>query len=62
MSKRNWLFINVQNSQKRVNEGFKMLDESRELLEKIKKNKDLIDQNGSFKTIQKVKKSRKKII
>jgi GTPase SAR1 family protein len=55
MSKRNWLFINVQQSQKRVNEGFKMLDDSRELLEKIKKNKDLIDQNGSFKTMQKVK-------
>ena len=40
MSKRNWLFINVQNSQKRVNDGFKMLDDSRELLEKIKKTKN----------------------
>ena len=32
-----------------------MLDQSRELLEKIKKNKALIDQNGEFKTKQIVK-------
>ena len=55
MSKRGWLFENVKNSQKRVNDGFRMLDQSRELLEKIKKNKALIDQNGEFKTKQIVK-------
>ena len=59
MSKRNWLFINVQNSQKRVNDGFKMLDDSRELLEKIKKNKELIDKNGKFTTKLKIKIPRK---
>ena len=59
MSKRNWLFINIQNSQKRVNDGFKMLDDSRELLEKIKKNKELIDKNGKFTTKQKIKIPRK---
>lgn len=50
MFKRSWLFENVKSSQKIINQGFKMLDDSRELLEKIKKNKALIDQNGSFKT------------
>ena len=55
MLQRNWLFENVKCSQKRVNEGFKMLDDSRELLEQIKKNKDLIDQNGEFKTTQTIK-------
>ena len=49
MFKRNWLFENVKNSQQIINEDFKMLDDSRELLEKIKKNKALIDQNGSSK-------------
>ena len=49
LSKRNLLFDSAKNLQKRVNQGFKMLDESRELLEKIKKNKDLIEQNRSFK-------------
>ena len=47
--KRNWLFDSVKQSQEIVNDGFKMLDESSELLEKIKKNKKLIDQNSSFK-------------
>lgn len=59
MSKRNWLYENAKSSQDRVNEGFKMLDQSSELLEKIKKNKKLIDQNGSFKVKQKVKVPRK---
>ena len=58
MFKRSWLFENVKSSQKIINEGFKMLDDSRELLEKIKKNKALIDQNGSFKTKTIVKKPR----
>ena len=49
LSKRNLLFDSAKNLQKRVNQGFKMLDESRELLEKIKKNKTLIEQNRSFK-------------
>jgi len=52
LSKRNLLFDSAKNLQKRVNEGFKMLDESRELLEKIKKNKTLIEQNRSFKVKQ----------
>ena len=56
LSKRNLLFDSAKNLQKRVNQGFKMLDESRELLEKIKKNKTLIEQNRSFqlKQIEKV--------
>ncbi len=55
MSKRNWLIESVKNSQKRVNQGFKMLEESRELLEKIKKKKALIEENSYFKVKQKVK-------
>ena len=58
MFKRNWLFENVKNSQQVINEDFKMLDDSRELLEKIKKNKALIDQNSSFKFKQIVKNPR----
>ena len=56
MSKRNWLYENVKSSQKRVNEGFKMLDKSKELLDAIKKNKKLIDENGSFthKVVKKI--------
>ena len=56
MSKRNWLYENVKSSQKRVNEGFRMLDRSKELLDAIKKNKKLIDENGSFthKVIKKI--------
>ena len=50
LSKRNLLFDSAKNLQKRVNEGFKMLDESRVLLENIKKNKDLIEENRFFKT------------
>ena len=49
LSKRNLLFDSAKNLQKRINQGFKMLDESRELLEKIKKNKTLIEQTRSFK-------------
>jgi hypothetical protein len=52
LSKRNLLFDSAKNLQKRINQGFKMLDESRELLEKIKKNKTLIEQNRSFKVKQ----------
>jgi len=48
---REWLFANVESSQKRVNEGFKMLEKSRDLLEAIKKNKELIDKNENFKYI-----------
>lgn len=40
----------VKNSQERITEGFRMLDQSKEFLDKIKKNKALIDQNGSFET------------
>ena len=58
MFKRNWLFENVKSSQQIINEDFKMLDDSRELLEKIKRNKALINQNGSFKTKQIVKNPR----
>ena len=59
MSKRNWLYENVKSSQKRVNQGFKMLDYSKELLDAIKKNKKLIDENGSFthKVIKKVERT-----
>ena len=48
---REWLFANVESSQKRVNEVFKMLEKSRDLLEAIKKNKELIDINENFKYI-----------
>lgn len=58
MFKRNLLFENVKSSQQIINEDFKMLDDSRDLLEKIKKNKALIDQNGAFKDIRKVKKQK----
>ena len=50
LSKRNLLFDSAINLQKRVNQRFKMFHESRVLLENIKKNKDLIEENRLFKT------------
>ena len=50
LSKRNLLFDSAKNLQKRVNQRFKMFHESRALLEIIKKNKDLIEENRFFKT------------
>ena len=59
MLKRSWLFQHVKSSQQIINEGFKMLDNSKELLDEIKRHKDLIDKNGCFKTKQKNKIPRK---
>ena len=55
-NKRNWLFANVKSSKERFNESLRNFEESIDLLEKIKKNKSLIDQIGFFKTKQKIKK------
>ena len=42
-NKRNWLFANVKSSKERFNESLRNFEESKDLLEKIKKNKSLID-------------------
>ena len=54
--KRKWLFANVKSSKERFNKSLRNFEESKDLLEKIKKNKSLIDQIGFFKTKQKIKK------
>ena len=48
MIKRNWLFASVQNSRQRINDTFDLLEESNNLLNLIKKNQKLLDENGSF--------------
>ena len=53
--KRQWLFANVESSKERFNKSLRNFEESIDLLEKIKKNKSLIDQIGFFKTKQKIK-------
>ena len=55
LSKRICLFDCLKNCRIRVNQNLRMIDESKELLDKIKKNKTLINQNRSFKVKQKVK-------
>ena len=41
--KRKWLFANVKSSKERFNKSLRNFEESKDLLEKIKKNKSLID-------------------
>ena len=48
MIKRNWLFASVQSSRQRINDTFDLLEESNNLLNLIKKNQKLLDENGSF--------------
>ena len=48
MEYREWLFATVQSSKDRINEGFRLLERSNNLLEAIKKNKKKLDENGSF--------------
>ena len=62
MIKRNWLFASVQSSRQRINETFDLLEESNNLLNLIKKNQKLLDENGSFVEYREVTKYRKKII
>lgn len=62
MIKRNWLFTSVQSSRKRINETFDLLEESNNLLQSIKKNQKLLDENGSFEQEREVTKYRRKYI
>lgn len=48
MEYREWLFASVQSSKDRINEGFRLLEKSNNLLEAIKKNRKKLDENGSF--------------
>ena len=48
MEYREWLFASVQSSKDRINEGFRLLEKSNNLLEAIKKNKKKLDENGTF--------------
>ena len=48
MENRQWLYANVESSKERIDNGFRLLDEANNLLEAIKKNKKLLDENGSF--------------
>ena len=48
MEYREWLYASVHSSKERINEGFKLLEKSNNLLEAIKKNKKQLDENGSF--------------
>ena len=48
MTKRNWLFKSVQSSRERINATFDLLEESNDLLQLIKKNQKLLDENGEF--------------
>jgi hypothetical protein len=48
MENRQWLYANVESSKERIDNGFRLLDEANDLLEAIKKNKKLLDENGSF--------------
>ena len=52
MEKRALLFANVKSSQSRVNELFKRFDKFKELLDAIKKNKRMIDENKNYIYIQ----------
>ena len=42
------IYENVEISKDRIDNGFKLLNEANKLLEAIKKNKKLLDENGSF--------------
>ena len=48
MEYREWLYASVHSSEDRINEGFRLLEKSNNLLETIKKNKKQLDENGSF--------------
>ena len=48
MEYRDWLYESVHSSKERINEGFRLLEKSNNLLEAIKKNKKQLDENGSF--------------
>ena len=48
MEYREWLFASVQSSKDRINEGFRLLEKSNNLLEAIKKNKKKLDENVTF--------------
>ena len=62
MIKRNWLFDSVKSSRKRIKETFDLLEESNDLLQSIKKNQKLLDENGSFEEWREVTKYKKNYI
>lgn len=62
MTKRNWLFTSVKSSRQRINETFDLLEESNNLLESIKKNQKLLDENGTFEQEREVTKYKRNYI
>lgn len=48
MENREWLFANVQSSKDRINEAFKLLENSNKLLQAIKQNEKQLNENGKF--------------
>ena len=48
MENREWLFANVQSSKDRINQAFKLLENSNKLLEAIKQNEKQLNENGKF--------------
>lgn len=48
MENRKWLFVNVQSSKDRINDAFKLLENSNKLLQAIKQNEKQLNENGKF--------------
>lgn len=48
MENREWLFANVQSSKDRINQAFRLLENSNKLLEAIKQNEKQLNENGKF--------------
>jgi GTPase SAR1 family protein/uncharacterized protein YnzC (UPF0291/DUF896 family) len=48
MEYREWLFANVHSSKDRINQAFKLLENSNKLLEAIKQNEKQLNENGKF--------------
>ena len=62
MIKRNWLFDSVKSSRQRINDTFDLLEESNNLLQSIKKNKKLLDENGEFEQYRDVTKYKRNYV
>ena len=48
MENREWLYANVQSSKERINQAFRLLEKSNNLLQAIKQNEKQLNENGKF--------------
>ena len=48
MKNREWLYANVQSSKERINQAFRLLEKSNNLLQEIKQNEKQLNENGKF--------------